>query len=260
MKLILATYNIHRCHGRDGKRDPARTREVLRQLDADIVALQEVELLRNQPGLLDYFCEGRSWTAIHGPTLERANGQYGNAVLTSLPVRSVQKFDISWGRHEPRGALDLALDHERISLRLLATHLGLWPAERRAQIKRLLAELQAGLPGARHSDLTVLMGDLNEWFLWGRPLRMLARHFRPTPAPPTYPARRPMFALDRIWAHPRARLSAIRAISNRLTRQASDHLPLVAELTSPSPEYATQDDRRDNDDAGHDGQHPQRPK
>ncbi len=234
MTLVLASYNIHRCHGRDGRREPARTREVLHRLNADVVALQEVEVLRDEPGLLDYFCEGTSWTAIPGPTLERRGGNYGNAVLTSLPVRSSRQIDISQDAHEPRGALQIVLDHLDVPFQLLATHLGLWPAERRAQIKQLLGVMQSNPGSARGHAFAVLIGDLNEWFLWGRPLRMLKRNFEPTPAPASYPSRLPLFALDRVWVEPRSRLLGVKVINNRLTRSASDHLPLVAELASGS--------------------------
>ncbi|HSM22272.1 MAG TPA: endonuclease/exonuclease/phosphatase family protein, partial [Rubrivivax sp.] len=109
-------------------------------------------------------------------------------------------------------------------LRVIATHLGLRPAERRHQIETLLAGL------GDDTVPTVLMGDLNEWFLWGRPLRRLHRHFGATPAPSTFPARWPVLALDRIWVEPRARLLQLRRHRTALARQASDHLPLVAQI------------------------------
>jgi hypothetical protein len=80
---------------------------------------------------------------------------------------------------------------------------------------------------------TVLAGDVNEWFLWGRPLRWLHDHFSATPAPRTFPAGRPMFALDRVWVRPRSYLLSVRAHASELSRLASDHLPIVAQLRSP---------------------------
>jgi endonuclease/exonuclease/phosphatase family metal-dependent hydrolase len=75
------------------------------------------------------------------------------------------------------------------------------------------------------------MGDLNEWYLWGRPLRWLHAHFREKPrAPPTFPARRPVFALDRIWISPAGCLRRLRCHATPLAREASDHLPLTAEV------------------------------
>jgi endonuclease/exonuclease/phosphatase family metal-dependent hydrolase len=77
-----------------------------------------------------------------------------------------------------------------------------------------------------------LIGDLNEWYLWGRPLRWLHSHFRETLATPaTFPARRPVFALDRIWVARAGSLRGRRRHASPLARVASDHLPLVAEVT-----------------------------
>ena len=109
-------------------------------------------------------------------------------------------------------------------LRIVATHLGLRPVERRLQVRRLLDEFDTPrMP-------VVLMGDINEWLVWGRPLRWLTSHFKPAQAPPTFPSRRPVFALDRIWMHPRWRLLRVHAHRSRLARVASDHLPLMARI------------------------------
>ena len=231
-RIVLSTYNIHRCRGRDGEYRPDRIRDVLRQIDADVIALQEVETLNDQPGLLDYLCEDRPWQHIHGPTLERDDGKYGNAILTSLPIESIRRIDISQNRREPRGAFHVRLSHQHQPFDLVATHLGLRPAERRAQVKRLLGEIQRGTAGSNHSMFTVLMGDMNEWFEFGWPIRYINRHFNSPPAPATFPTRFPLFALDRIWVDPGEKLISVKVINNPLTRSASDHLPLVAELDS----------------------------
>jgi endonuclease/exonuclease/phosphatase family metal-dependent hydrolase len=71
---------------------------------------------------------------------------------------------------------------------------------------------------------------LNEWFLWGRPLRWLHAVFRDTPSPATFPSGRPVFALDRLWVRPRAMLGTLAVHRSATARIASDHLPLVATL------------------------------
>ena len=230
MSLVLASYNIHRSYGRDGRYDPARIREVLRGLNAQVLALQEVELLHDAPGLLDFFCENSKWKAIHGPTLALDTGQYGNALLTSLAVRSVQRIDLSLPGREPRGAIHVTLEHQSHQLEVIATHLGLRPAERRTQIQHLLDILQDNRFSQSHSTITVLMGDLNEWFLWGRPLRWLHRHFQGSPAPASYPACCPLLALDRIWVKPCEKITSMKVVNNKSTRAASDHLPVVARI------------------------------
>ena len=94
-------------------------------------------------------------------------------------------------------------------------------------MKRLLGRLESG------AGPVVLMGDLNEWYLWGRPLNWLRQHFGRTPAPATFPARWPVFALDRIWVEPRALMREARVHASAAARAASDHLPLRATLDWP---------------------------
>jgi endonuclease/exonuclease/phosphatase family metal-dependent hydrolase len=222
---VLATYNIHRGIGRDGVFAPERVAAVLGEIDAGIVALQEVQTGGAGRDLLQHLREQSGGEVIVGATLLRGDADYGNAVLTRYPVVAAERIDLSVPTHEPRGALDVVVDCGGWQLRVLATHLGLWPAERREQVQRLLAALD------RRPDLpTVLMGDLNEWFLWGRPLRWLHAQFRRTPAPATFPSQRPLFALDRFWIRPRALLGALEVHASALARVASDHLPLVARL------------------------------
>lgn len=222
----LATYNIHGCIGADGRFDPGRIATVLEQLSANVVALQEVEHRAvNGVDLLDYLAARTGLAAIAGPTLLRESRHYGNALLTGLPVLAVNRIDLSVPGREPRGALDVTLECSGRSLQVVATHLGLRPGERRRQVRRLLETFESSAP-----DVAVLLGDLNEWFLWGRPLRWLHRHFSPTPHRRTYPARLPLLALDRIWVHPHKVLSGLRTHATPLSRIASDHLPLKAEL------------------------------
>jgi endonuclease/exonuclease/phosphatase family metal-dependent hydrolase len=226
MQVRVATYNVHQCVGRDGRRDPARVAAVLDDIDADVLALQELQWdPEDALHLLEDFARQLRYTAIPGPTLLMTKGHFGNALLTRLPVVARHLMDLTVGRHEPRGAIDVVLDAGQEQLRVVATHLGLRPYERRHQVRRLLGRLDALPEGP-----TVLMGDLNEWFLWGRPLRWLHSWFGAPPAPATFPSLLPVFALDRIWVHPRPLLAQLRVHATREARAASDHLPLVAQI------------------------------
>ena len=227
LRVTVASYNIHLAIGRDRRYLPQRILEVLREIDADVYALQEVQLGASGFDMLRYLSEATGYEAVAGPTLTHpVRGAYGNAVLTRHPVRTARRIDLSYPRREPRGALDLELECEGEPLRVIATHLGLRPAERRTQIKRLLRAFEDD-----EVMTTVLLGDLNEWFLWGRPSRWLHAYFKATPAPRTFPSGRPMFALDRIWVRPRALLQEVRVHATPLARVASDHLPLVGVVT-----------------------------
>jgi endonuclease/exonuclease/phosphatase family metal-dependent hydrolase len=199
-------------------------------MDADVIALQEVEIPPRFPDLLDYFCEESGWRPVAGLTLHRPSGGYGNAVLSRLPIRAVHRQDLSYRRREPRGALHLDLECGDSQLRVIATHFGLRPVERRIQAKSLADELDAVTRSPKAPSVTILMGDFNEWFLWGRTLRRLSRRFLPAASPRTFPASRPLFSLDRIWVTGGVRSLRLNAIRTPLTRVASDHLPLRVQL------------------------------
>jgi endonuclease/exonuclease/phosphatase family metal-dependent hydrolase len=230
MQISLASYNIHGCIGRDGRYDRARILAVLNELQADVVALQEVETVRGGLDVLAYLAQGTGTTAVAAPTLITREGHFGNALLTRFPVSNVERVDLTYHRREPRCALGADLDcGGGVKLRAVATHLGLTPRERRFQVRRLLKLFRTP-----RSWPAVLMGDLNEWLLWGRPLRWLHAYFDRSPALATFPARYPLFALDRILTHPHGGLSGVAVHATSAARIASDHLPLKAQLSFAS--------------------------
>jgi endonuclease/exonuclease/phosphatase family metal-dependent hydrolase len=227
MTLRVATYNIHRCIGCDGVERPKRIAAVLREMNADVAALQEVafavEPYRNN--ILTYLARAMNAIAIAGPTLLEKKGHYGNAILSRIPPERIDRLDISVPGREPRGAIAVKLRVNGKSIKIVATHLGLRPAERRYQMNHL-----SSLVNDPEAETTILLGDFNEWLSWGRPLRWMNRRFGKTPAPATFPSRRPVLALDRIWVDPADRLISLDCHRQMPARLASDHLPLVANV------------------------------
>ncbi len=226
MHIKVATWNLHRCIGRDGVQSIERCVEALLEIDADVVALQEVETHPDDAkNMLAQLAGQTGKRAIPGMTMLRADACYGNAVLTSLPPSKVRYHDLSVRGREPRGALNVEFESGNCKIQLIATHLGLRAPERRQQVRRLLPlfELQ-------NYDLVVLLGDFNEWLQWARPLRLLKKFFPGSQHRRCWPAHAPIFALDRIWVHPRDALCGLTVHKSGIARVASDHLPLSSKL------------------------------
>jgi endonuclease/exonuclease/phosphatase family metal-dependent hydrolase len=228
LKVSLASYNIHRCFGTDGRYSPERTVEVLDALDADIVGLQEVDmkLLVDGRAQLDYFAQELGMHAVPGPNVKGRRGKFGNALLSRWPVRAVRRIDFSVRHFEPRGAVDCELDVAGRRVRVAVTHLGLNAAERIHQVRVLLAALEEtddGLP-------TVVMGDFNEWRPTRGALKDLDRRYGISQMPRTFPSRLPLLPLDRFWVWPVAGLKRLAVYATPLSRITSDHLPLRAEV------------------------------
>lgn len=224
MSLKLLSYNIHSGVGQDGQRDLDRIARVICESGADIVALQEVD---SRPGehsaseQMALLSELTNMAAVPGLTIIEESGGYGNLLLTRLPFKWKPALDISFSRREPRSAVFLEVKVFGQWLTIVATHFGLGLRERLFQARKLESALEA-VEGP-----IILMGDLNEWLPFHgalRPLRQVMPNQKPIP---TFPARWPFLALDRIWSRPRSLIDSLTVYDTPLSRQASDHLPLI---------------------------------
>jgi endonuclease/exonuclease/phosphatase family metal-dependent hydrolase len=201
---------------------------VLKDLQAHVFCLQEVDS-RHHPGTgvsrqLDFLANELNMTAIPGPTIMHELGDFGNAILTSLPVTGIRKADVTVEGREPRGVLDVDLDMNGIPLRVLDVHFGLTSEERHFQVKKILSMIDATLPAP-----LIIMGDFNEWKSFGLgSIRSIDKLLGRWPSPATFPSWLPLFSLDRIWIHPKKLKTSIEAFKSPLSRLASDHLPLRA--------------------------------
>ena len=216
--LRIASYNVHGCRGTDGKKDAQRIVQVIEDLGCDTIGLQEVDYR------LDYIAQKLGMQAIPGLTLARHDGPFGNALLTRRKVLDVRRVGFTYSRREPRNALDVDLEVNGETVRVIVTHLGLWPAERRYQVKKIL-ELVRATPSY---ERVIVLGDINEWLPLGRPLRWMNALFGRCPAERSFPSRWPVVALDRVWVRPRHALLALKAHRTPLAALASDHLPVKA--------------------------------
>ena len=225
--LLVASYNIHKAVGRDRRFDPERIVDVIDEIGADVIALQEADQrFGERAGLLDLEALNRRTGLIAAPVQGRGHGWHGNVVLFRPGIVTATREIVLPGV-EPRGALIVDLSLPRGDVRIIGAHLGLLRHSRSRQIETLIgaAKPTDGRP-------VFLMGDVNEWRVGRRSaLQGLAPKFGPLQAAiPSFPARFPLLALDRIVAYPADLVASVELHDSPLARIASDHLPIKAQV------------------------------
>jgi endonuclease/exonuclease/phosphatase family metal-dependent hydrolase len=231
--LRVATYNIHRCRGMDRRVMPARIAEVLREIDADVIALQEV--IGAGPAGAGQAEEigaslGMGWVMASVRHLRRH--LFGNVILSRYPVAQHCQYDLSWRTCEPRACqrVDLDLGGGRL-LHVYNVHLGTAVLERRYQAPRLASFVH----DRRVAGPKVILGDFNEW-MRGLATRTLSSLFESIDLRThlqrrrTYPGLFPVLHLDHIYYEGQVEVRGVELPRTRKALIASDHLPLVANL------------------------------
>jgi len=229
--ITVATYNVHRWTGLNGRgpSDPARAAFVLSEMNADVVALQEVMRPHHGDDPLVTMADAMGLHVAFAATRVHKRGEIGNAILSRWPIAGVSMLDLSFSRIERRVAVSARLKFEKSALDIVATHLSLADRIRHRQVRALLA----------HPDLqtapTLLLGDMNAW----RQCKAMQalddelREHHNLDWPASFPSAAPVFALDRVYA----RGVRVLKISSHLTRaaqRASDHLPVLARVRLPA--------------------------
>jgi endonuclease/exonuclease/phosphatase family metal-dependent hydrolase len=226
--IRVASYNLHKCVGLDRRRDPHRVARVLAGLSADVIAVQEIDRrLPPRPTSLPRAVIEREAGLIPAPVAEThvSLGWHGNGLLLAPGWHLLHLHRLPLPGLEPRGALIAGLAGPGGALRVVATHLGLRRRDRQRQMTQIMAALNLEPPAP-----TVLLGDLNEW----------APHAGFAPLDPyfelhnpgrSFPARRPMAALDRVATGPGLRVRQMGSCRAGEAGRASDHLPIWADLS-----------------------------
>ncbi len=231
----IATYNTHKCRGMDGRIRPHRVADVLRELDADVIALQEVASLsggRREQDQARYLADAVGYEYHIGETRKWRGAAYGNVLLSRFPVKDVEVYDLTASRREPRGCIrcDLEVAPGKI-VHVFNVHLGTGYIERRKQAGLLVSRDVLLSPRLKHPRL--IIGDFNEWTR-GLVSRTLQQKFESVDIQlhlnrkRTYPGVLPIMHLDHMYFDRQLVLEEFLLHRSRMALLASDHLPLLA--------------------------------
>ncbi|MFZ4984051.1 MAG: endonuclease/exonuclease/phosphatase family protein [Blastocatellia bacterium] len=241
-RLRVATYNVHKCRGLDRRVSPERIVGVLREIDADVIALQEVVCVQGREDQHDqahFIARQLGMNFRLGENRLLQGAAYGNVVISRYPITFSHNHDISIAGREQRGCLRVDVDlHGKDLLHVYNVHLGTSYFERRQQARQLLSEeilINGGHVGPR-----LLLGDFNEW-TQGLASRLLARHFECADLrlhlgrTRTYPGILPVLHLDHIYFDNDLTLEGGSLHRSPTALIASDHLPIVADFRLLKP-------------------------
>jgi endonuclease/exonuclease/phosphatase family metal-dependent hydrolase len=240
-EMRLMTYNVHGCGGMDGRVSPRRVARVIRGVMPDIVALQEVDFGRRRSRAEDQasiIARELGMHVVFCPTVTRGDEHYGHALLSRYPIDIVKRARLahdpkSWWQ-EPRAAIWARVDVDGHLINVITTHLGLGPRERVLQLKDLLGDDWIG--GIPTDEPIIICGDFNA-LPGSAPYKLAASRLRDVQSPlgghrplGTFSSLHPLVRLDHIFTSPHFQRQRVLVVRNDLTRVASDHLPLVADL------------------------------
>lgn len=222
----IASYNLQKCVGLDLRRRPDRSLQVIEALQAQVVVLQEADKrLPPRPAALPHdMVEDHGWSIVPFGQPGGSLGWHGNAMLVRPGVDIRKTAHVELPGLEPRGAICAELDTGIGPIRVIGAHLGLVRRYRLLQVAAIVRHLRE-MPDMP----TVLAGDFNEWGSV-MPLDTVAQGLRFIHARLSYPAPRPVAALDRIALSDHLRFTRTGVHKAQPARVASDHLPVWADL------------------------------
>ena len=251
--ITVASYNMRKAIGTDRRRNPRRVLDVLHEIDADVVALQEADRrfggrasavpheLIDEHGLYKPVQFGlrhrRTLERIPGGLGDRAEkliklrtrniGWHGNALLVKRHIGVLAVSAIDLPTLEPRGAVMAELLIGDRALRVIGMHLDLSGLWRRRQMRAILHAIAARV----QKMPTVLMGDTNDWRDAAGCLRDVGPNYQVAPTGPSFHSRKPVACLDRIIVHNDLTIEDAGVHASDTANRASDHLPIWARLS-----------------------------
>jgi endonuclease/exonuclease/phosphatase family metal-dependent hydrolase len=229
--IRVASYNMRKAIGTDRRRSPERTIEVLNELDADVIALQEADRrfgARQSAIPFPLLAEHSDYKPVAFEARDGSIGWHGNALLVRKSAEVLAKSLVHLPSLEPRGAVMADVRVNGASIRVVGMHLdlsGLWRRKQAHAVLHHVAGRETKLPA-------VLMGDLNEWSARGGCLRDFAHHCRFAECGKSFHVRRPVARLDRIMVTDGLEIGACGVHQSATARKASDHFPVWAELSA----------------------------
>ena len=239
--LRVATYNVHGCVGMDRQRSEARIADVIAELSADIIGLQELDRGRRRSATADQatiIAERLGWHSHFHPAMQRGDEHYGHAILSRYPLTARRAVELPGSApffcRETRSAIGMDVATDLGVVHIINTHLGLGRRERLLQTRLLTSgEWLEVIAGAAP---LILLGDFNSR-PGSRPHQTLSRHLRdvrrliqPFRPARTFPTSFPVLAVDHIFVNAALQPLSLSVHRGALSRVASDHYPLVAEL------------------------------
>lgn len=234
--MRILSYNIHKGFGGSDRRYKLdRVIGVLKEINADLICLQEVDInvrrsrYNNQPQIISESLQIHSH--IYQLNVPHRQGGYGNLLLSRWSFRGHHHVSLQHKTRKPRGAQLAVIETPEGPLHVINWHLGLAENERRWQVRHLLSHpifLKAShLP-------TLITGDFNDW------RNSLIRHafkehqFRQATAPikhfRSFPAFFPLASLDKLYHRGPLNIRQVQIINTNLSQKASDHLPLLVDF------------------------------
>ena len=233
MELTFASYNIRKAVGIDGRRDPDRILSVLREIDADVIALQEADRrfgLRESTLPLAAILDHSPWRPVALNQRPHSLGWHGNALLVRRTITVADASIVPLPMLEPRGAVRADLEIEGLRFRVAGMHLDISGLRRRHQMEAIVRHLGGCQAGPCP---TVLLGDFNEWNARGSVFRAVPDEWQVLGPGRSFPSRRPLAQLDRIVASPEWQVVQTGVHHSQLAAGASDHLPVHARMMLP---------------------------